>query len=66
MARVIFISVLDASFEISDHFTTESSNSDHFDEVFDGIENEAFEDEFDYVRKTGVVRIRFKNRLLIS
>lgn len=50
----------------SSNISKESSNSDHYDEVFDGIENEAYEDDFDYVRKTGVVRIRFKTRLLIS
>ena len=37
--------------------TPESSNStDGDDEVFDGQENEAFDDEFDYIRKEGVVR----------
>lgn len=50
----------------SSNIAKESSNSDHYDEVFDGIKNEAYEDDFDYVRKTGVVRIRFKTRLLIS
>lgn len=35
--------------------TPESSNSTDGD-VFDGQENEAFDDEFDYIRKEGVVR----------
>jgi len=39
--------------------TPESSRSnshDGDDDVFDGQENEAFDDEFDYIRKEGVVR----------